>query len=306
MEYREINCKNACNRNNKKFLPYKWDLNIYRGCSHQCNYCYALYSHKYLGSTDFFNEIYAKSNIIEKLGEKLSKSSWKKEIIAIGTVSDSYQLIEEKLKIMPKILDLFIKYKNPAIISTKSDLVIRDLDLIKKLSEVTYVNIAGSITTCDEYLKSTIEPNTKPIKNRIAMLKEIKEKTDASVAIHGTVVPYITDSYENLEAIFKAGNYVDIDYILVNPINLYGKTRNHFFKFVKENFPEKEKNIKLLYKTGKINKEYTKTLYKKVSELKRKYGISSNYMKKINEKLPKNNKNSKFGNYKQSTLFEYD
>ncbi|WP_373276630.1 SPL family radical SAM protein, partial [Clostridioides difficile] len=126
---------------------------------HGCKYCYAIYSHKYINSNNYFEEIYVKTNIVEKLERQLKSSKWKKEVINIGGVTDSYQPIEADYKIMPEILNLLIKYKTPAIISTKSDLILRDYDLIDKLSRITYINVASTITTVNEDTQRLIEPN---------------------------------------------------------------------------------------------------------------------------------------------------
>lgn len=133
-----------------------------------------MYSHKYLESNykeslnsknsnnssisnHFFENIYIKSNIAEKLDIQLSKSSWKNEMIAVGTVTDSYQPIEKEYELMPNILNTLIKHKNPAIISTKSDLIFRDLDLINELSEINFINIAVTITSLDDKIQKSIE-----------------------------------------------------------------------------------------------------------------------------------------------------
>ena len=92
--YREINCKSAINKIKNKF-GFCNDLNIYRGCLHKCYYCYAVYSHKYINSRDFFNEIFVKKNIAEVLEKELSSKSWKRETINLGSVADSYQKAEE-------------------------------------------------------------------------------------------------------------------------------------------------------------------------------------------------------------------
>ena len=113
--YREINCKSAINKIKNKF-GFCNDLNIYRGCLHKCYYCYAVYSHKYINSRDFFNEIFVKKNIAEVLEKELSSKSWKRETINLGSVTDSYQKAEEDYKIMPDILKLLIKYKTPMCI----------------------------------------------------------------------------------------------------------------------------------------------------------------------------------------------
>jgi len=165
----EINCTSALNKLKRK-IPYEWDLNIYRGCQHGCKYCYAIYSHKYLNDEEYFYNIYVKTNIVEKLEKELRHSSWKREVVNIGGVTDSYQPAENKYKLMPEILKLLIKYKTPAIISTKSDLILRDFDLIDELSKITYINIAATITTTDENLRKKIEPQGCESNKRFEML----------------------------------------------------------------------------------------------------------------------------------------
>ena len=112
MDYHEITCGSAVNKLKRK-NPYGWDLNIYRGCEHGCKYCYAIYSHQYIDSDNFFDEIYVKTNVVEQLEKQLSAPSWKREVINIGGVTDSYQTAEATYKIMPDILRLLIKYKTP-------------------------------------------------------------------------------------------------------------------------------------------------------------------------------------------------
>ena len=283
MKINEIKCKTAINKLSKSRLPYSLDLNIYRGCSHKCSYCYALYSNTYLGSTDFFNEIFVKNNILEVLEKELRKKKDDK-IINMGSVTDSYQPLEEKYGLMREVLKLMIKYNQPIIISTKSDLILRDIDLIEKLSRKTYVNIASTITVMDERIRKLIEPHSKSSIERFKMLKEIK-KTKANTAVHMMpIIPYITDSIENIDKIFYLGKQINIDYILTGPLNLRGQTRSYFLNFIKKNFSEEYKKIEKLYESSSIlNKEYLTNLNRKIYSIRKKYNISSNYMKKINE-----------------------
>lgn len=283
MIIKEIECKSAINKISKSRLPYSLDLNIYRGCSHKCSYCYALYSNSYLGSTDFFNEIFVKKNIIEVLEKELRKKKDDK-IINMGSVTDSYQPLEEKYGLMREVLKLMIKYNQPITISTKSDLILRDIDLIEKLSKKTYVNIASTITVTDEKIRKLIEPYSKSSIQRINMLKEIG-KTNANTAIHMMpIIPYITDSIENIDKIFYLGKQINIDYILTGSLNLRGQTRSYFLNFIRKNFSEEYKKIEKLYDSSStLNKEYSTNLNKKIYFIRKKYNVSSNYMKKINE-----------------------
>lgn len=283
MKINEIKCKTAINKLSKSRLPYSLDLNIYRGCSHKCSYCYALYSNSYLGSTDFFNEIFVKKNIIEVLEKELRKKKDDK-IINMGSVTDAYQPLEEKYGLMREVLKLMIKYNQPIIISTKSDLILRDIDLIEKLSRKTYVNIASTITVMDERIRKLIEPYSKSSIQRINMLKEIG-KTNANTAIHMMpIIPYITDSIENIDKIFYLGKQINVDYILTGSLNLRGQTRSYFLNFIRKNFNEEYKKIEKLYESSStLNKEYLTNLNRKIYSIRKKYNISSIYMKKINE-----------------------
>jgi len=314
-EYNEIICKSACTKT-KRSMPYKWDLNIYRGCEHQCKYCYALYSHKYLesnygdivksseaNSNKFFNNIYIKTNIAEELDKQLSKPSWKNEMIAIGTVTDSYQSIEKKYEIMRDVLEVLIKHKNPAVISTKSDLILRDLDLINELSKVNFVNIAVSITSLDFDIQQALEPDSTFSINRLKVLEIVKSKTNASTGLHFMpIIPYLTDSYEHINDMFKIAEEIGVHAMLLGPLNLYGKTRGTFLNFIKKDFPEHYGNIFSLYEKGRVDRNYSRELFTKIKKIRNNYNVDTNYIKVIKEKLVDYNEKESL---KQSSLFDY-
>lgn len=284
MNYIGIDNKTALNRIKRKQLPFDWDLNIYRGCGHGCKYCFAMYSHSYLNDDNFFDTIYYKKNILECLEKELSSPKWKREVISIGGITDSYQPIEKKLKIMPEVLKLMIKYKTPIIISTKSDLVLRDIDLINELSKITYVNIAFTITTTNEKLRSVLEPGASPTERRFQALEKLKE-TNACLGVHlMPIIPYLTDSYENLEKIFKRSYDIGVDYILPGVMYLRGITKPNFLNFVKRINPDLYLKVNKLYQTDEL-KEYKLKIYKKINILKKQYPINFNYMKLQKDRL---------------------
>lgn len=285
----EISCKEMIVQSAltelKRKIPYGWDLNIYRGCQHGCQYCYAMYSHNYLGSEEFFKDIYIKTNIVDELEKQLKSEGWKREVINIGGVTDSYQPAEEKYKLMPEVLKLLIKYKNPAIISTKSTLVLRDLELIDELSRITYINIAETITTMDENIREKIEPGSAPSEERFKVLKEFR-KTNASLGLHlMPIIPLVTDNESNFEGLFSKARDCGVDYVLPGTLYLRGKTRKHFLEFFKRDFPDIYSEFISLYKTGGTDKEYKDKLYVMVNRLRDKYNLSSSYMKPMREKM---------------------
>lgn len=283
--YREIEAKSALHRLKRK-VPYSWDLNIYRGCEHACRYCYALYSHQYMKAIDYYSEIFVKTNIADLLEKELQSGIASGDVINIGGVTDSYQPAEARYQLMPEILKLLIKYKAPAIISTKSSLVLRDYDLIDQLSKITYINIAVTVTVMDESIRSKIEPGSAAGRERFEVLKAFR-KTNASTGLHVMpIIPLLTDGEDNLECIFALARKCDVDYVLPGTLYLRGNTRSHFLCFLQNQYPELTESYRVLYKTGGAPKDYKTGLYALVNRLQDKYRLSSSYMKPMRARMP--------------------
>lgn len=297
MEYIEITTKSALHKIGKKQVPYSYDLNIYRGCSHQCQYCYALYSHKYMeADNEFFNKVFIKTNIVENLDRELSSKRWKPNIINLGGVCDSYQPIEIKYELMRGVLKTLIKYKNPFTISTKSDLILRDLDLLEQLADLTYTNVALTITTLDEKIRKKIEPFSVDSDRRFKVLEKLKD-TKISTGLHiMPTLPFITATKDNLDRLLARAKECKVDYVLVSGLNLRGPTRPHFLNFVKSEFPQRYQNYLKLYNNKEIKRKYSERLHSLVKELKKKHSITGNFTRPIKENLV---------NRKQSKLFDY-
>lgn len=280
----KIQVKSALNQLKRK-IPYGWDLNIYRGCEHGCQYCYAMYTHGYLEADDFHQQLFVKENILEVLEKELSAPQWDRAIVNIGGVTDSYQPIERDYQLMPEILKLFIKYKTPVIISTKSDLILRDLDLIDELSQVAYVNIAATVTTMDETIREVLEPGSARSIDRLMMLKAF-QKTNATTGLHVMpIIPYLTDTYNNFNSMFKIASDINVDYTLMGTLYLRGKTKPHFLKFIKEYDPEIYEKLKALYVKGSAGKPYKNQLYAMVNDLRAQYKLSSSYSRVMKNKI---------------------
>jgi DNA repair photolyase len=269
---KEIIAKNALHYHKKEFAS-KYDLNVYRGCGHRCKYCFAQYSHKYLESGDFFGEIFVKINIDKALKKQFSKKSWKKEKVTICGVSDPYQPIEKKYRLMPKILKIFKRYRNPVVIITKSELILRDKKLIEELAKVTDVEIVTSICTLDEKIRKKIEPCSSSSLKRLSMLKELGDRGCRTSVLLMPIIPYLTDDAKNLKEIFKKAKENNIDNILTSPLHLRGNTKKEFFKFIAEEYPDKLVKLKKLYNGAYASKEYRKKLKFLIFQLRKKYGL---------------------------------
>ena len=282
-----VQCKTAANRVKGRF-PYRWDLNIYRGCEHGCRYCFALYTHKYMESRRagcFFSTIYKKENIAEQLERQLASPSWKGEVINLGGVTDNYQPWEAENGLMKEVLEVLIKYRNPCIISTKSDLILRDYELIDRLSGLTYVNIASTITCVDEKLASELEPGAVSPDRRFGMLKEFA-KTNASTGVHSMpMIPYLTDDTANLEGLYQGAVSCGARYLLPGYLNLKGPTKDAFFDYLFKYRPHLLEPINRLFTVKKAYKEYRIPKYREIRQIAEKYRMPSNYMKEIRSRL---------------------
>lgn len=274
MKYIPLDNKTALHKITNSRLPFTYECNIYRGCEHQCQYCYAIYSQDYL-QDNYFHTIYYKKNIVEALQKELSKTTFKKKTICFGGVCDSYQPIEKQLKLMREILKILIEYPTPIIILTKSDLILRDLDLIAQLSEKTHVTISTTVTCMDEDLRKVLEPNASYSRNRISALKQIKKYTSATVGVHiSPIIPFLNDSYENLNSIYRLAREINADYVLPGTLYLKGKTKYHFLNFIKKYDIEKYNLILRYFSDKEFSQDYKKQLYTKVNILKSFYHFS--------------------------------
>lgn len=297
---KEIQIKTPLNK--VKNLPYSWDLNIYRWCEHKCKYCFAMYSHQYLDNENFFDDIFVKTNILEELEKKLASPRWKWEVINLWWVTDSYQYeAESKYWIMREIWKVLIKYKQPVTISTKSKLILRDIDLINELSQITMVNAWISLITLDDKLREKLEPWACSVKERLEILKALK-KTNANVGwLMMPIIPLITDREIDLEKIFHQAHKIGVDYIIPWPLNLIGKTRETFLEFVKKEFPEKYNEFLKLYQGRRfVDKKYTNKLNIVTHKFMLKYNLSG-YSKIMQDRVKEYAKNKR--EVKQESLF---
>lgn len=285
MEYKELECKSALNKIKKPMLPYRYDLNIYRGCEHNCQYCFAMYTHRYLEEQDYFQTIYYKKNIASVLDKELSSPKWQGEVINMGGVTDSYQPIEKDLGLTREVLKVMLKHKNPIIISTKSNIIERDIDIIKELSKVACVNIACTITTMDEDIRKQLEPNGVSSRERFRVLKRIKEETNAIVGVHMMpIIPYLNSNTSNLREIYRLAKKIKADYVLPGTIYLKGETRNNFLSFLKKQDIQKYTLFQSIFTNSEKKKEFKQQFYQKIQQLEIEYKIDHNYQKVIHEK----------------------
>ena len=254
-------------------MPCNWDVNVYRGCGHGCRYCFAQYSHDYLGAGNFFREIYAKVNVAVLLDRELSRRRWRHARINLSGVTDAYQPAEAEMKIMPEVWKVLIRHRNPVVITTKSSLILRDIELIRELAAVTSVYVGASITIMDEALRKIVEPGAAPAEERFMLLERCREAGCTANVMLTPVLPLINDDKVNLEAIYKRAAMAQVAGLSAWPLNLKGSTKQKFLTFLDAEFPHLVVSYRELYRGSEISQPYWNTIRALKAELQQKYRI---------------------------------
>jgi DNA repair photolyase len=279
MTFYEIRAKSIINRvPEASYVPFRWTINPYRGCSHACGYCFARKTHTYLDldyGKDFDTKIVVKVNAPEKLRKELSARRWAGEHIAMGTNVDPYQRAEGRYRLMRGILEAMRDFRNPFSILTKGTLMLRDLDLLVQCAEVTDVGTNYSVGMVDRDLWRAIEPGTPSPGKRLDAVRKINEAGVPCGVLMAPIIPFLSDSPESLEetvtAIAEAGA------THVSPIVLHlrkGGSREWWMGWLREHRPDLVSGYEALYGKGAYApKDYQAAIAERVGRLARKHGI---------------------------------
>src|SRR5260370_39736038 len=204
VEYFTLPVRSLLNRCSGSRMPFNWTINPYRGCEFACKYCYARYTHEFMemrDGVDFEQKIYAKQHAAELLHQELRRVK-PGEDIAIGTATDPYQPIERKLEITRAILQEFARHSGLELgIVTKSALVVRDIDLLQEISRNNRISVNLTVTTTDPDLARILEPRAPRPDLRLDAVKKLREAGIRAGVICAPVLPGITDSPKQREAV---------------------------------------------------------------------------------------------------------
>jgi len=289
----EIEVKSILNKHKRRdewFLD-DYSINPYEGCSFNCIYCYVRGS-KY--GQNMERTLSIKVNAHEILERQLSRRANRKEygIIALSTATEPYMKIEEKLKLTRRLLKTIAKYSFPVHILTKSKLVLRDMDLLKEIdgkavlpndlkSKLGHgVIVSFSISTFDEKLSKILEPGAPEPMERLKTMKKLKENGFLAGVCFIPVLPFLSDSEEQLDEMIRTAKNYDADFVLVGALTLFGEgasdCKTLYYRFLEKHHPELLSKYKALYRIFFApSKEYQKELQEKVQSICEKYRIKN-------------------------------
>ena len=283
MPVKEIEAKSIL-RTHKKidswFISH-YGMNFYRGCTHNCVYCDGR-SEGYYVDGEFGEDVTIKVNAVDVLRRELNPrrklNPFKRSYMMVGGgVGDSYQPVEKKYQLTRKALQLLSGYNFPVHILTKSTLVKRDIDLIKKINEKNRAIVSFSFSSADDKISKVFEPGVPLPSERLETLAFFKKEGIACGMFLLPIIPFITDKYEVMENTIRKASETGVDFIIFGGMTLKdGKQREHFLKTLNKNHPELITEYHHIYrgnKWGNAIDEYYASINTTFDIISRKYKI---------------------------------
>jgi DNA repair photolyase len=279
VEYFTLPARSLLNRCvSKRELPFTWTINPYRGCEFGCRYCYARYTHEFMELRDgmeFEQKIYVKQQAAELLRHDLKKVK-RGESIALGSATDPYQPAERRYQVTRGILEEFSRHRGLELgIITKSDLIVRDVDLLRAIKRENRLSIHITITTLDTELARILEPRAPRPDLRMAAVEQLN---DAGITVGvncSPVLPGITDSPANLEAVVSAAAAAGARNLFAGPLFLKPCSSAVFLPFLEQHFPALVASYRERYKDRAfLPASYGKRIAELIARFRVKYGMT--------------------------------
>ncbi len=280
--------KSILNSCDSKRVPFEWTINPYRGCEFGCKYCYARYTHEYmeLDGADFEKKIFVKKDAAPLLAwdvaQKYSLASKKSggtqpEHIAIGTATDPYQPAEREYGVTRACLEELAKRDGLSIsITTKSNQIVRDIDVLKQIASRSALSLNITVTTMRSRLAGLLEPRAPRPDLRMAAVKELREAGLAAGVFASPLLPGITDRDGDLEGLAAAAQDAGAQWFSSGVLFLMPSAAKEFLPFVGEKFPRLAKQYEQWYaKNSYAPEEYRRKIAERVARLRQKYGFAS-------------------------------
>ena len=277
VQYFEIPSRSILNRT-KPTMPFQWTINPYRGCEFGCKYCYARYTHEYMemAPEDFEDRIYAKAAVAHLLRQELRRID-RKDHIALGTATDPYQPAERRFGRTRTILEVFAKERGRFLgITTKSDLIPRDLDLLQEIARANVLTVHITVTTIHEKLARLLEPRAPRPALRLQAVEKLAAAGISVSVFPNPIMPGITDGERALDGVAKAAKDAGAVSFGGGPLFLMPCAQKIFFPFLEREFPQLLPRYRALFeKSGYLGREYKDVLRERVQRVRDRYGLAS-------------------------------
>ena len=277
VEYLTLNNRSVLCRCNVPRMPFSWTINPYRGCEFACKYCYARYTHEFMelrDGLDFERKIFVKQHAAWVLRRELKRVKLG-ESIAIGTATDPYQPAERRFGVTRALLEEFAQHRGLELgIVTKSNLILRDLELLQRVAENNRLSIHMTVTTIKTELARILEPRAPRPDLRLAAVQKLIEAGLRAGVNCAPVLPGITDAPRDLENVVKAAAEAGAKSVFANSLFLKPCSEKVFMPFLQENFPKLVPMYKLRYADRAfLPMEYRRRISALMKKYCEKYGV---------------------------------
>ena len=274
--YREEPCRSALNR--VRGMSFKWSLNPYTGCGHQCTFCFVRAFEKRADrpSDDRYGtSIRVKTNLVEVLRKELARPRWAHENVVIGTATDPYQPAEGRFRLTRGAIETLAAAHNPLSMITRGPLIVRDIDVLVDAARRAPVAVTFSVPTLDHDIWRKTEPGTAPPRQRLRALSRLVDAgIEASVGM-APILPGLSDDPALLADVVKAARDAGATAIWTNVLYLRPGTREHFLEHLSRDWPELLPRYEELYAgrayTTKADQE---PIRREVAELRHRFEIA--------------------------------
>jgi DNA repair photolyase len=285
-EYFLLPVRSILNHCDSERVPFRWTVNPYRGCEFGCHYCYARYTHEYmeLDGNEFESKIYVKKDAGPLAQRDLATEKIWGEHIAIGTATDPYQPAEREFGATRAILEKMAEREGLNLsITTKSNQVLRDIDLLKRVAERSALVVNLSVTTVRSRLARLLEPRAPRPDLRLEAVRALNEAGIPAGVLAMPIVPGITDRPEDLDALARAARDARAQWFAGNVLFLMPASLKHFLPFLDAKFPKLSRQYRDWYgRHGNAPDAYKKELTARVEQLRAKYGLGSRPDRSVN------------------------
>lgn len=251
----------------------KYNMNLYRGCRHRCIYCDS--RSECYQIENFDGEVLVKTNAIELLQKELARKR-KKGTIGTGSMNDPYMPVERKINLLGRALEVIAQFKFPVHIITKSDLVLRDLEILREINQI-YAAVSFTVTTADDDLGKKVEPGAPPVSARLKAMQTLAENGIHTGITMMPILPYIEDNEENIVGIVQKAHEHGAVYVIPSfGMTLRDRQRMYYYQKLDELFPGLRRQYQARYGnqyscvSGNVE-QLAKVFYDSCSE----YGIAT-------------------------------
>ena len=277
VEYFTLPVRSLLNSCTGTRMPFTWTINPYRGCEFACKYCYARYTHEFMEMRDgveFEQKIYVKQHAADLLRQELRRVK-PGEDIAIGTATDPYQPAERRCEVTRGILEEFSLHQGLELgIVTKSNLVLRDTDVLKKIVRNNRLSVTVTVTTLNPDLARILEPRAPRPDLRLEAVRQLNKAGIRAGVSCAPVLPGITDAPRDLDAVVRAAAEAEAKYIFANPLFLKPCSSAVFMPFLEKEFPQLVQSYRERYgERAFLPKTYQQRVSQLVARLREKYGM---------------------------------